>query len=50
MLEIAQDSSEVAASSGHGTIETTAEKKLGLAIYPTASLMNHSCAPNAFFK
>ena len=44
------ESSEKAASSGHGAIETTAEKKLGSAIYPTASLMNHSCAPNAFFR
>lgn len=51
MLESAQESSEVAAaSSGHSAVETTSEKKLGSAIYPTASLMNHSCAPNAIFR
>lgn len=34
----------------HGAIETTTEARLGSAIYPTASLMNHSCAPNAIFR
>ena len=51
MLENAQELSQIAAaSSGHSTVEITSEKKLGSAIYPTASLMNHSCAPNAFFR
>lgn len=49
MLESAQESC-AALSSGHGTVETASEKKLGSAVYPTASLMNHSCAPNAFFR
>ena len=35
---------------GHHAVETTTEKRLGSAVYPTASLMNHSCAPNAFFR
>ena len=53
MLENPQEPSLIAtASSDHSTsaIETTSEKKLGTAIYPTASLMNHACAPNVFFR
>lgn len=45
--ERAQRSTEVASSQ---SVETTTEMRLGSAIYPTASLMNHSCAPNAIFR
>ena len=41
--------SDGAKESMHG-VETTSEVKLGSAVYPTASLMNHSCTPNAFFR
>ena len=42
--------SATASDGGHSAVETTSERNLGSAIYPTASLMNHSCAPNAFFR
>ena len=53
MLDNAQETSRTAAAAssvGHSAVETTSEKKIGSAVYPTASLMNHSCAPNAFFR
>ena len=33
-----------------GLVQRTAEVQLGSAIYPSASLMNHSCLPNALFR
>jgi hypothetical protein len=50
---VCQESSEIVSTvsdGGHSAIETTSEKRLGSAVYPTASLMNHSCTPNAFFR
>ena len=41
--------SDGAEESLHG-VETTSEVQLGSVVYPTASLMNHSCAPNAIFR
>ena len=41
--------SDGAEGSLHG-VETTSEVQLGSVVYPTASLMNHSCAPNAIFR
>ena len=35
---------------GGGLVQTTSEVQLGSAIYPSASLMNHSCLPNALFR
>ena len=35
---------------GEGLVETTKELQLGSALYPTASLFNHSCWPNAIFR
>ena len=37
------------AGSGEECVRTT-EAKLGSAVYPSASLMNHSCYPNALFR
>ena len=31
-------------------VEGVEEKRLGRVLLPTASLMNHSCVPNAFFR
>ena len=41
--------STAAASVSEG-VEITTERKLGSVVYPTASLMNHSCLPNAIFR
>ncbi len=35
---------------GRGGIETVREMMIGSVILPTASLMNHSCSPNAIFR
>ena len=43
------DSASLTAAT-RGAVETTSERKLGTVIYTTASLMNHSCAPNAIFR
>ena len=32
------------------SVQTVSEVQLGTAVYPTASLMNHSCHPNAIFR
>lgn len=45
-----ESSPAIASDGGHSAVETTSEMKLGSTVYPTASLMNHSCAPNAFFR
>ena len=47
--EPAHVDSKAAAAPGEG-VETTTERKLGSVVYPTASLMNHSCIPNAIFR
>lgn len=39
-----------AGTSGEGLVETTKELQLGSALYPTASLFNHSCWPNVIFR
>ena len=35
---------------GSDLLEQVAEMKLGRVLLPTASLINHSCLPNAFFR
>ena len=45
-----EPSQAIVSDDGHHAVETTTEERLGSAVYPTASLMNHSCAPNAFFR
>ena len=37
-------------ASGSESVQTMSEVQLGSAVYPTASLMNHSCHPNAIFR
>ena len=37
-------------SDGGSVVQTTSEVQLGSAVYPTASIMNHSCCPNAIFR
>ena len=53
MSDGSQDSAHVASTAaatvGEG-VETITERKLGSVIYPTASLINHSCTPNAIFR
>ena len=33
-----------------GAVETVKEMRIGSVLLPTASLMNHSCTPNAIFR
>ena len=35
---------------GGDVVDTVKELRLGMVLLPTASLMNHSCLPNAFFR
>lgn len=35
---------------GGDSVDTVREMRLGTVLLPTASLMNHSCSPNAFFR
>ena len=37
-------------TSSSSEVQSTSEVQLGSAVYPTASLMNHSCNPNALFR
>ena len=37
-------------ASGSESVQTMSEVQLGSAVYPTASLVNHSCHPNAIFR
>ena len=37
-------------ASGSESVQSMSEVQLGSAVYPTASLMNHSCHPNAIFR
>ena len=50
MSDGSQDSAHVASTAVGDRVETTTQRKLGSVIYPTASLMNHSCVPNAIFR
>lgn len=47
---IMADKEGVSGSDGEGVVQTTSEAQLGSAVYPTASIMNHSCCPNAIFR
>ena len=42
--------SEAATGGTVGEVLQSSEDKLGCALYPTASFMNHSCNPNVFFR
>lgn len=47
---IMTDEEGVSGSDGEGVVQTTSEAQLGSAVYPTASIMNHSCCPNVIFR
>lgn len=45
-----EGSGTLGSASGGDLVQRTSEVQLGSAIYPSASLMNHSCLPNALFS
>ena len=45
-----EGSGTLGSASGGDLVQRTSEVQLGSAIYPSASLMNHSCLPNALFR